>query len=316
MKIQIYCICLCISLCLIQCNRGEQTTESGKSRIAFVMKTMNNPFFIRMQEGAEEAARQHEVDVIVQAPDRELDVERQMQIIENLIQTQVDVLCITPSGSREIIPAIARANQANIPVIIVDTRVDEDAAQAAGISTAAFIGSDNYQGGVLAGQHVVNHFHADTEIAILEGVPGHETADSRLQGFRDGIKDAPHIRIVSSQPANAERDLGFNVTQNMLQTNPGIKAIFAINDMMALGAVEAIAAAGKTGDIMVIGFDAVDEAKQAIRNGSMTGSIAQFPYDMGKIAIETSVKILQGESVPQSIPVKIELITRENLEES
>ena len=107
MKIQIYCICLCISLCLIQCNRGEQTTESGKSRIAFVMKTMNNPFFIRMQEGAEEAARQHEVDVIVQAPDRELDVERQMQIIENLIQTQVDVLCITPSGSREIIPAIA-----------------------------------------------------------------------------------------------------------------------------------------------------------------------------------------------------------------
>ena len=127
---------------------------------------------------------------------------------------------------------------------------------------------------------MVNHFHADTEIAILEGVPGHETADSRLQGFRDGIKDAPHIRIVSRTCQRGARSW-FQRHSNMLQTNPGIKAIFAINDMMALGAVE-VSPLPENRRYHVIGFDAVDEAKQAIRNGSMTGSIAQFPYDMGK----------------------------------
>ena len=125
----------------LACNRDSAGRSAGP-RIALVLKTLNNPFFIDMHRGAEEAAERLGVELIVQAAERELDVEKQMQIIENLIQTQVDALCITPSGSREIVPAIAKANQVGIPVLILDTRVDESSLEGHRIET--FIGSDNF----------------------------------------------------------------------------------------------------------------------------------------------------------------------------
>ena len=167
------------------------------------------------------------------------------------------------------------------------------------VNFATFIGSDNYQGGLLAGLYFAKKFKDETEIAILEGIPGHETHDSRLQGFLDGVKDAPQIKIAASQPANTERDQGFNVFQNILQSHPDIKALFCTNDMMALGAVEAISAAGKDGEISVIGFDAIEEAREAIRQGRMVGSIAQFPDEMGRVAVNNAVKLLKGETIPR-----------------
>lgn len=307
-------IALCVVSTFIGCNRQNQTTGSGEYRIGFVMKTLNNPFFIRMEDGAKQAADQYNVELVVQAADREIDVERQMQIIENLIETQIDALCITPSGSREVVTAIAKANAANIPVLIVDTKVDEQTAKDMNVNYLTFIGSDNYQGGFLAGQYFGEKYQDETELAILEGIPGHETHDSRLKGFMDGIKNSPQLKVVTSQPANTERDQGFNVFQNILQTYPNVKALFCTNDMMALGAVEAISAAGKEGEIAVIGFDAVEEARTAIREGRMEGSIAQSPDEMGRVAVESAVKFLKGETIPEVLPVKIELITQENVD--
>ena len=122
------------------------------------------------------------------------------------------------------------------------------------------------------------------------------------------IAQHPGISIVASQTANWERDQAFNVTQNMLQSHSDLQAIFAANDMMALGAVEAIAAAGRTGDVLVVGFDALDEARQAIREGRMAATIAQHPRDMGRLAIESAWSILQGDAVPAEQPVGIELV--------
>ena len=119
-------------------------------------------------------------------------------------------------------------------------------------------------------------------VGILEGIPGHETGDSRLRGFRDAVPRRPGITIVASQPANWERDQGFNVFQNMLQAHPDIDTVFAASDLMALGAIEAIAAAGKTGKIRVVGFDALDDAKKAIAAGTMDASVAQFPVRDGQ----------------------------------
>src|SRR5215213_9005264 len=160
--------------------------------------------------------------------------------------------------------------------------------------TETFVGSDNYEGGKLAGAHVLKVTGGKARVGILEGIPGHETGDSRLRGFRDAVKDAPGITVVASQPANWERDQGFNVFQNMLQAHPEIDTVFAASDLMALGAVEAIAAAGKTGKIKVIGFDALEDAKKAIAEGKMSASVAQFPYEMGKAAVESAVKVLAG----------------------
>jgi ribose transport system substrate-binding protein len=303
------CLAL-LALGLSACNRHppESASGSGRPTVALVVKTLNNPFFIDMQTGAEAEAKRLGINLIVQAAEREIDVERQMQIVENLIERHVDALCIAPSGSREIVPVIVKANRAGIPVLVIDTRADEKALAAAGGKIAAFIGSDNYDGGRIAGAFVAERLGGNGAIAILEGIPGHETGDARLRGFREAIKATPGIHIVASQPANWERDQGFNVCQNILQAHPEVKALFACSDLMALGAVEAIAAAHRTGQILVVGFDALPEARAAIKQGTMAGTIAQFPQKMGELAVTNAAKALKGEPIPASIPVPIQLV--------
>ena len=296
----------------LSCNRSAPEGTS-RPKVALVLKTLNHPFFVDMRRGAQEAADRLGVQLEVQAAEREIDVEKQMQIVENMLQTGIGALAIAPSGSREIVSALVKARDANIPVIIVDTRVDEKAAAAAGVHPETFVGSDNYEGGKLAGSHVVTVTAGKARVGILEGIPGHDTGDSRLRGFRDAVKDAPGITIVASQPANWERDQGFNVFQNMLQAHPDIDTVFAASDLMALGAIEAIAAAGKTGKIRVVGFDALDDAKKAIAAGTMDASVAQFPAEMGKVAIESAVKVLRGEKLPPNIMVRLEMVTKATL---
>jgi ribose transport system substrate-binding protein len=306
---------LLAALLLGACQRGGEQAGGGRQRIALVMKTANNPFFIEMQKGAEEAAKKLNVELVVQAAEREVDVEKQMQIVENLIQTHVNALCVTPSGSREIVPAIDKANRAGIPVVIVDTRVDAKALSESGGKVATFIGSDNYEGGKIAGEFLAKKLGGKGKVAVLEGIPGHETGDSRLRGFRDALKASPGVEIVASQTANWERDQGFNVFQNILQSHPDVQAVFACSDLMALGAVEAIAAAKKTGQIAVVGFDATAEARKAITGGTIDASVAQSPEQMGALAVENAVKLLKGEQVQPEFVVPIKLITKENASE-
>src|SRR4051794_13297208 len=294
------------------CNRSSPAASSGKPTVALVLKTLNHPFFVDMRRGAQEAADRLGVNLEVQAAEREIDVEKQMQIVENMIQTGIQALVITPSGSREIVSALVKAKNANVPIVIVDTRVDAKAAADAGVKTETFVGSDNYAGGKLAGEYLVTVTGGKAHVGILEGIPGHETGDSRMRGFRDAVKDAPGVTIVASQPANWERDQGFNVFQNMLQAHPDIDSVFACSDLMALGAVEAIRSAGKTGSIKVIGFDALDDAKKAIAAGTMEASVAQFPAEMGKAAVESAVKVIRGETLPADINVRLALVTKDN----
>jgi ribose transport system substrate-binding protein len=295
------------------CNRGPATTNSDRPTVALVLKTLNHPFFVDMRRGAQEAADRLGVTLQVQAADREIDVEKQMQIVENMIQTGIQALVITPSGSREIVSALVKAKNAKVPIIVVDTRVDAKAAADAGVTTETFVGSDNYAGGKLAGEYLVKVTGGKAHVGILEGIPGHETGDSRLRGFRDAVKEAAGVTVVASQPANWERDQGFNVFQNMLQAHPDIDSVFACSDLMALGAIEAIRAAGKTGKIRVIGFDALDDAKKAIAAGTMEASVAQFPSEMGKAAVESAVKVIHGEKIAGDIKVKLELVTKDNV---
>lgn len=294
------------------CQRGERVSTRGPT-VALIMKTLNNPFFIDMQKGAEEAARKLEIALIIQAAEREVDAEKQMQIIENMIERKVNAICVTPSGSREIVAAIVKANRAGIPVLVVDTRVDSVVLAEAGGEIATFIGSDNFEGGRIAGEYIVEKLGRQGKVAILEGIPGHETGDARLKGFHHAVDDKLGIEIVTSQTANWERDQGFNVFQNILQSHPKVQALFACNDIMALGAIEAIAAAGRTGGIIVVGFDAVEDGRQAIRSGTMDGTVAQHPFEMGKLAVENAFHLINGQNIPVYIPTRIELITKENV---
>jgi ribose transport system substrate-binding protein len=297
---------LVVACVMVSCNRGAQS--GAKPTVALVVKTLNNQFFIDMEAGAKAAADSLGLELIVQAPDREIDVERQMQIVENLIQRHVAVLLLVPNGSKEIVPAVVKANAAKIPVVTVDTRVDAATLKADGGQVATFIGSDNEDGGRMAGAFLVERLGGTAKVAVLEGVPGHETADARLRGFRKALAGAAGMQIVASQPANMERDQAFNVTQNILQAHPDITALFACNDVMALGALEAIAAAGKGGKVSVVGFDAQDDARKAISEKRMAATIAQNPREMGRVAVLTAMRLIKGEAVPAEQPVSISLV--------
>jgi ribose/xylose/arabinose/galactoside ABC-type transport system permease subunit/ABC-type sugar transport system substrate-binding protein len=297
---------------------GRQPRAAGAGRpltVAFVPKQIGSPFWVTMRQGAEAEARRLGVRLLTLAGDRETDVERQHQIIENLIEQRVDALVVAPAGAKEVVPAIRKANQAGIPVLIVDSDVHRPTAERAGASTVTYIGSDNFEGGRIAGEAVAGWLEGEGEVAVLEGTPGHDSTDQRRQGFAAALARHPRLRIVASQTASAERAQGFTVSQNILQAHPRLRAIFGANDEMALGAVEAVAAAGRAATVKVVGFDASPDALTNIRQGRMHGSVAQFPSEMGRRGVLAAVQLVQAGTRPAPVlHTKVELIDRRNVD--
>ena len=299
---------------------GFRVTSDSPSRtegltIAFVPKALNSPFWADMEQAAQREAENQGVRLISLAAERETDVERQYQIIENLIQQKVDAVLLAPSGSKELVPAIRKANDAGIPVLLLDTRIDQAAADSIGARVVTYIGSDNFEGGAVAGRALATKIDGRGEVAIIEGISGHETADQRRLGFLAGIESHPGIRVVSSQTANWERARAYTVAENLLQAHPDIVAIFAANDEMALGALEAVDAARKLNDISLIGFDAIPDALVNIRSGRLFASVAQFPSEMGRLGVLHAVALLRdGVAPPGEILTKVEMIHSGNVD--
>ena len=282
--------------------------------IAFVPKALNSPFWAEMQQAAEREAAAQGVHLVSLAADRETDVERQHQIIENLIQQRVDAILLSPSGSRELVPAIRKANDAGIPVLILDTRIDRAAAESMDARVLTFIGSDNFEGGAVAGRYLAARLGGKGSVAIIEGISGHETADRRRLGFLNGVEPHPGIRVVASQTADWERARAYTVAENLLQAHPDLDAIFAANDEMALGALEAVAAARRLERVQVVGFDAIPDALVNIASGRLTGSVAQFPGEMGRLGVRHAAALLRdGTTPPAEILTRVEMIDRANV---
>jgi ribose transport system permease protein len=309
-----------ISIALIAAAFGYRAASTVPAEeqfltVAFVPKALNSPFWAAMEAAALREAKASDVHLVSLAADRETDVERQYQIIENLIQQRVDAILLAPSGSKELVPAIRKANDAGIPVLLIDTRIDEAAAQSMGAEVLTYIGSDNFEGGAVAGRYLAEALGGSGNVAIIEGISGHETADQRRLGFLDGIAAHPGVRVVASQTANWERALAYNVAENLLQAHPELDAVFAANDEMALGALEAIAAAGRLDSVAVIGFDAIPDALDNIRSGRLLGSVAQFSGEMGRLGVFHAVELLRkGTLPPVEVLTKVELIDLTNLQ--
>jgi ribose transport system permease protein len=286
-----------------------------KLTIAFVPKALNSPFWADMERAAEREAAALDVHLISLAAERETDVERQYQIIENLIQQQVDAILLSPAGSKELVPAIRKANDAAIPVLLLDTRIDQEAADSVGAEVVTYIGSDNFEGGAVAGRCLSTALEGHGQVAIIEGIAGHETADQRRLGFLDGLRACPGIEVVASQTASWERDRAYTVAENLLQAHPGLDAIFAANDEMALGALEAVAAARRLDRVRVVGFDAIPDALANIRAGRLLGSVAQFPGEMGRLGVRHAVALLRsGTPPPPEILTRVEMIDLTNVD--
>jgi ribose/xylose/arabinose/galactoside ABC-type transport system permease subunit/ABC-type sugar transport system substrate-binding protein len=294
--------------------RVASTNADKELVLAFIPKTMANPFYISMEKGALEAAKKLNAKIITQAGERDSDIERQHQILENLIERKVDAILIAPSGAKEILPAIEKANKAKIPVIVLDSNIDELEAQKLGIKTETFIGSDNYLGGVLAAKYLAKELNGIGEVAIIEGTAGQESVDNRKKGFLEEIKKFPKMKVVASQSAFGDRGQGFTVAQNIIQAHPNLSGIFGANDPMALGAFEAVRSLNKPNQIKVVGFDASPDALDSIKKGDLKGSVAQFPDEMGRLGVENAINLLKGgKAPPKVLHTKMELIDKTNL---
>lgn len=275
---------------------GELFGEnSGSGAVGFSVSTLNNPFFVSLSEGAKaEAEKQGVKIVVVDAGD---DVAKQTNDIEDLISRNVSVLIVNPVDSDAVAPAVQNAVSKGIKVISVDRVVN-------GVEVDCQIASDNAAGAKMATEYLIELIGEGAKAAELEGVPGASATIDRGAGFHEAAdKD---LDVVASQTANFNRAEGMNVMENILQSCPEVKGVFAHNDEMALGAVEAVLASGK--DIKIVGFDATDDAVAAVKSGKMAATVAQKPELMGETAVQTAMKLINGETVEKSLPVEVELI--------
>ena len=280
---------------------GEENVATGEGEsvgngsIGFSVSTLNNPFFVTLSEGAKEKADELGVDLIV--VDAGDETAKQTSDIEDLISRNISVLIVNPVDSDAVAPAVKDAVSKGIKVISVDRVVN-------GVDVDCAIASDNVAGAEAATEYLVSLIGEGAKVAELQGTTGASATIDRGQGFHN-VADKK-LNVVASQTGDFNRSDGMSVMENMLQADSGIQGVFAHNDEMALGAVEAIGSR----KIVVVGFDATDDAQAAVKAGKMAATVAQKPDLMGATAVETAQKILNGETVDKEIPVEVELITK------
>jgi len=276
---------------------GGSETEGKK--IGLVISTLNNPFFVDLEAGAKEKA--DELGATLITLDSQDDSAKELSNMEDLINQNVDLILINPTDSDAVQSAIEAANTAGIPVITLDRGANAG-------EVVAHIASDNVAGGVLAGEFIVEQLGGEGKVVELEGIPGASAARDRGEGFNKAL-EGTNIEVVAKQTANFDRAEGLSVMENILQSQTEIDAVFAHNDEMALGALEAIKASGR--DILVVGFDATADAKAAVEEGTMAATVEQLPKMIGSLGVETAMKVIDGETVEKTIPVDLQLVIKE-----
>lgn len=278
---------------------GASAAALAADKIALVVSTLNNPFFVSLRDGAQAKAKALGYDLVVL--DSQNDPAKELANVEDVLRQGVKVLLLNPADSDAAKASVRAADEKKVPVITLDRAAN-------GIKVASHIASDNVAGGKLAGELIVKQLGGKGNVVELQGIPGASAARDRGQGFHQAMSAAPGIKIVASQSADFDRTKGLNVMENILQAQPKIDAVFAHNDEMALGAIKAIQAAKR--HIVVVGFDGTDDAVAAIKNGSMLASVAQQPALIGSLGVQTADKVIKGQPVPAYTPVPLKLLQR------
>ena len=297
---------LCTSL--TACNRdsggNNAAGDSANKSITFALSTQANSFMVKMREGAQKKA--DELGLTINFQDAPDDSATQANQLANAAATGAGAVIVNPTDSDAMAPAVKQLTDAKIPVVAVDRAVNN-------AEVSSYIASDNVGGGKQAAKALSEAIHGEGEILVLQGKTGSSASRERGQGFDEGLKDSPNIKVVAKQTAEFERVKGLDVTTNLLQAHPNVKAIFAENDEMALGAIEALGSkAGK--DVKVIGFDGAEDALKAIKDGRMYASIAQQPVKMAEQAVIEASKLLKGETATKKMQVEVVAATKENVD--
>lgn len=269
-------------------------------KIGMSFQELNNPYFVTMKQALEEAAASVGATVII--TDARHDVAKQISDVEDMIQKKIDVLLLNPTDSTGVEGAVKSAKAAGLVVAAVD-------ANAKG-PVDTFVGSKNYDAGVMACEYMGKALDGKGDVAILDGIPVVPILE-RVRGCKDALKKFPGIKIVTTQNGKQERDQALAVTENMIQANPGLKGIFSVNDGGAMGSLAAIEASGK--DIKLTSVDGAPEAIKAMQKpgSKFIATSAQYPRDQIRIAIGMALAKKWGANVPAHVPVEVKLIDAE-----
>ncbi|EOC0002628.1 ribose ABC transporter substrate-binding protein RbsB [Cronobacter turicensis] len=271
----------------------------AKDTIALVVSTLNNPFFVSLKDGAQKEAEKLGYELVVL--DSQNNPAKELANVQDLTVRGTKLVLINPTDSDAVGNAVKMANQAKIPVITLDR-------MAAKGDVVSHIASDNIAGGKIAGNYIAKQAGDGAKVIELQGIAGTSAARERGEGFKQAV-EAHKLNVLASQPADFDRTKGLNVMQNLLTAHPDVKAVFAQNDEMALGALRALQTAGKT-DVMVVGFDGTADGVKAVQDGKMTATVAQQPEQIGVIGVQTADKVLKGEKVRARIPVDLKLVIK------
>jgi ribose transport system substrate-binding protein len=286
----------------------SSTSKSQPARVALVMKSLANEYFINMMEGAKahQLENAEKYELIVNGTKNESDLAQQVSLVEQMMAAQVDILVLAPVSSKGMLPVVKRAIDQGIVVVNIDNRFDQDVLQQMGMSVP-FVGPADREGAKLVGLEVAKYLNAGDEVAIIGGLPGAYNAQQRQAGFEDAMTESS-LNIISIQSADWESAKSATVAAAILSENPNLKALLCSNDSMALGAVAAVRQAGRTGDVLVVGFDNLSAANDLVQSGELLATIDQHGDELAVYGIEYALQILHSGVIPENIITPVDLI--------
>ena len=299
----------CAMLLFAACGPKTGTNDakpSAKQRMAVVISTLNNPWFVVLAEGGKERAQELGYEAIVF--DSQNDPAKEAEHFENIIASKYAAILFNPTDADGSIANVAKAKAAGIPVFCIDREINSNDAAVSQML------SDNYSGCVALGQYFVKQVGREGTYVELLGLVGDNNTWNRSRGFHSVVDRFPGLKMVAQQSADFDRAKAMEVMEAMLQANPDINAVFCGNDAMAMGAYQALLAAGKAAQVKVFGFDGADDVVKLIAEGKIEATGMQFPKVMAQKAAESADEYLKGRrDFPQKVPVAVELVTRENV---
>ncbi len=304
-------VCGLVLVGALGCRRSDSV--NGKPRIALIMKSLANEFFLTMENGAKAHQRAHadQYELLANGIKDELDVGRQIDLVEQMIAQRVDAIVIAPADSKALVPVCKKAQQAGIRVVNIDNRFDAAVLQQSGVQFP-FVGPDNRKGARMVGEYLAKHLQPGDEVAIIEGAPNAFNAIQRKLGFEDAMK-AAGMKIVSSQSGYWETDRANKVAAAILTEHPNLKAFLCANDSMALGVVAALRAAGKLDRVKVVGYDNIAAIRQLIQEGRVLATADQHADQLAVFGIEYALEMLRTGAPPADRETPVDLITAESL---
>jgi ribose transport system substrate-binding protein len=302
--ISIVLACALIACVISACDSCKP--DKKQLRVAVILKTLSSPYWQLVLGGAERAGTDFDVRIEAFGPPTEDGVEEQINMVQNAIQNKVDAIVFSPCQPPAAVSVLNQAKQAGIPVVVIDSPMPEDFE-----NYVTFIGSNNYQIGVVGAQEMLKVLELGARVLILEGAPGNPTMTDRADGAEKVLRDAG-MDIISRQPAYSDRERAYGITQNVLQTSD-IDAVWGSNDDQAAGSLRAITQAGKKA--VVVGVDGNVFALESIRDGGLYATVAQSADLMGYLGVQYAIDAIDGKSVEKKIDAPTPVITIENVAE-